>query len=482
MNERILITFAPNSQIQEGMAYDIFDAIKSLNYDCLMFDFRKDFKASLFSEKNEFENLLDRYSPTILFTFNDWVVQDLLCNKKNFKIISWFVDKPSIFIDNIRALIRQSSNYHAFVFDKYYLKSMKDSGFINSASLPLATNYNRFSNTVVTETDKIKYDYDIAFVGGYSKLRWDTILEIPKKYKIGIWGEEKWNEIKRENITYNGFIDYLTEIPKLYKTARIILNVSTSQLKTTLNNRIYDVSAAGGFIITDFQEDINTLFNEGDLIYYNDIEDLKSKIEYYISNENERKIIINKTRNVVLKNHTYNNRILETFEIIKNNEKNNRNLYFNFKLLLNKIDENLLNKDISKLNFYLEQVRNYEKWNFLLFLGKVFINNNEYKKAHEYLKLSLQYSSDKNKGEIYCAIGSLNLKENDFLKAKDHFLTALQFLPNNTLILNYLAQTLSKLNHKNEAIMQLDKILVSTPEDEDTLYNKFSILFEMKRY
>jgi spore maturation protein CgeB len=55
---------------------------------------------------------------------------------------------------------------------------------------------------------------------------------------------------------------------------------------------------------------------EKDLVLYNDFDDLYEKIEYYLNNETERKIIETNGYNKALSLHTYDNRAKQLIEII----------------------------------------------------------------------------------------------------------------------------------------------------------------------
>ena len=46
--------------------------------------------------------------------------------------------------------------------------------------------------------------------------------------------------------------------------------------------------------------------------------DLNKKLDYYLNHEDERKIIAEKGKKLVLKNHTFDHRVIEILKTIKN--------------------------------------------------------------------------------------------------------------------------------------------------------------------
>lgn len=53
--------------------------------------------------------------------------------------------------------------------------------------------------------------------------------------------------------------------------------------------RVYDILGAGGFCLTNYQEDIVQLFKAGEeLVVFTNKDDMFNKVEYYLSHEKER--------------------------------------------------------------------------------------------------------------------------------------------------------------------------------------------------
>lgn len=83
------------------------------------------------------------------------------------------------------------------------------------------------------------------------------------------------------------------------------------------SNRLFDALACGTFVISDDIPSAKTLF-EDSIITYDGADDLDEKIKYYLNNPQEREELGQKGKEIVLKNHTFDNRVDEIISALKN--------------------------------------------------------------------------------------------------------------------------------------------------------------------
>lgn len=89
-----------------------------------------------------------------------------------------------------------------------------------------------------------------------------------------------------------GNVDYYTEAPKVMKCTKINLNVTLRSIRTGIPQRVMDIMGCGGFVLSNYQQDMCEAFLPGeDFIYYESIDDAVEKAGYYLENEEERKRI-----------------------------------------------------------------------------------------------------------------------------------------------------------------------------------------------
>ncbi len=102
----------------------------------------------------------------------------------------------------------------------------------------------------------------------------------------------------------------LTEMPKIFNLSKINLNITMRPIQTGLSLRIFDVLGSGGFLISNYQAEIETMFTPGvDLEVYGSVEELVDKCAYYLEHEEERKKIALNGYNKVKSMYTVEHRM-----------------------------------------------------------------------------------------------------------------------------------------------------------------------------
>lgn len=119
------------------------------------------------------------------------------------------------------------------------------------------------------------------------------------------------------NINNRGPADSGWMMPRIFKCSKINLNITLRSIKSGIAQRVFDVVGAGGFLITNYQPEIAEYFEDGvDLVMYESIPDLISKIEYYLSHEEERHKIAEHGKKTLLNNFIYEMRIHEIQQVL----------------------------------------------------------------------------------------------------------------------------------------------------------------------
>ena len=107
-----------------------------------------------------------------------------------------------------------------------------------------------------------------------------------------------------------GAVDYYDVMPHVFKNSKINLNITLRSIRSGMPLRAWDILGAGGFLLSNYQEDFFDYFVPGeDFDFFDGTEDLMSKIEYYLSHEKERNDIAENGFRKVVKSHTYLHRV-----------------------------------------------------------------------------------------------------------------------------------------------------------------------------
>ena len=117
------------------------------------------------------------------------------------------------------------------------------------------------------------------------------------------------------NLHVHGPVDYLSEMPMVFKQSKINLNITMRGIHTGIPLRAIDIMAAGGFLLSNFQSDFLDHFVPGeDFVYYESKEDLLRKVDYYLTHEEEREAIARNGHDKVAAGHTYRHRVREMLD------------------------------------------------------------------------------------------------------------------------------------------------------------------------
>lgn len=120
--------------------------------------------------------------------------------------------------------------------------------------------------------------------------RYMALALLSGHYQVDLYSTDENKRL--QNVRYRGYVDYYTQMPLVFSQSRINLNISLKTILTGIPLRVIDVLGCGGFLISNYQEELMEYFNVGEeLIVYEDIEDLFYKAKYYLEHEDERKKI-----------------------------------------------------------------------------------------------------------------------------------------------------------------------------------------------
>ena len=108
------------------------------------------------------------------------------------------------------------------------------------------------------------------------------------------------------------------DLPRLFRNSRINVNMHHLQSTTSLNQRVFDVPAAGGLLITDAMPGLENVFEpDKEVVIYHSPEQLREKVLYYLEHPEQRREIAERARARVLKDHTFANRWQRLLDILR---------------------------------------------------------------------------------------------------------------------------------------------------------------------
>lgn len=129
--------------------------------------------------------------------------------------------------------------------------------------------------------------------------RYLALALLSNRFNVDIYSTDGDERLPKAH--FKGYADYYNEMPKVFKGAKININISLKTIKTGIPLRVLDVMACGGMVITNYQEELLEYFVPGqDIVIYENLNDLVEKTKYYLEHEEERKQIAENGHRVIL--------------------------------------------------------------------------------------------------------------------------------------------------------------------------------------
>lgn len=134
------------------------------------------------------------------------------------------------------------------------------------------------------------------------------------RYDIDIYtGSDTGNFPRLRN---HGFAKTHTEMPLIFNNSKINLNITSKAIRSAIPQRVWDILGCGGFCLTNYQSELTDYFTPGEhLDFYDSMDSLMEKTEYYLSHDKERKEIAENGRELIRTEHSYYSRIQIMLEI-----------------------------------------------------------------------------------------------------------------------------------------------------------------------
>lgn len=154
----------------------------------------------------------------------------------------------------------------------------------------------------------------LCFIEGTRRRRAGVVQALAPE-GLEVFGDEGWQSATPASKT---FIDYQTQLPAFYRACPVSLNITSIQMATTVNQRVFDCPAAGGFLLTDAQSGLDDLFDrDSEMAAYESTEEAKDLLRYYRAHPEARRPMIERAQARIFSQHTYHHRLLRIIAILQ---------------------------------------------------------------------------------------------------------------------------------------------------------------------
>jgi len=284
-----------------------------------------------------------------------------VCNRFSVPVHIWFVDDPR----PIACLFsrEQCKNIVAWTWEKAYIPWLLEKNFAKAEWLPLAGDTNLFypqnkkpiydlmftgsaiaGNFLDDIWKHVQYDKDEALpiaqnVAEQILAREIFAQQVPADTKAEAWfasycihlaSAEKrrlclkplldlglvfagdpngWKNLFGGNIKTLPDIDYRSGLCSHYASGNIHINITSCQMPSAVNQRVFDIPLCERFVISDDQSDLFELFPKNAICVANSTEEYVDLAKFYMENPAAKQEIIKNAREHILREHLYLNRI-----------------------------------------------------------------------------------------------------------------------------------------------------------------------------
>lgn len=130
------------------------------------------------------------------------------------------------------------------------------------------------------------------------------------EFEPSVWGDEGWKLLESVGVTWRGGAKHRTELPRIYSSAAINLDVGRLYQSEIVTMRVFDVLACGGFCLTEANGEVASLFEIGsELDVYETPGELHEKVRWWLDHPRERARVAARGREAVLARHTIDQRL-----------------------------------------------------------------------------------------------------------------------------------------------------------------------------
>lgn len=152
-------------------------------------------------------------------------------------------------------------------------------------------------------------------ITNYERTRLLKILSLIPDIKINLFSK---NKLENNSIINKGTVAYVNEMPYVFKTNKINLNISLKCIQSGIPLRALDILGCGGFLLSNYQPELLEYFTPNiDYAVYSSIEEAMNLTDYYLKHDNERERIARHGYETVKEYFSYDTQLKQIFDTIK---------------------------------------------------------------------------------------------------------------------------------------------------------------------
>ncbi len=174
-----------------------------------------------------------------------------------------------------------------------------------------------------------QFYYEAAFLSRAiaNRERVHILNKLAEQYDVSFYTYDKNVSQLSERVKVKPGMPY-DVLSHVYRKTKINLNITLHCIETGVPQRVFDIMAAGGFVLTNYQEELEELFVPGEeiAIYHNE-QELEELVAYYLTHDEEREKIARKGQEKVLREYNYQRSLAKVFAYVDEAEREREETY-----------------------------------------------------------------------------------------------------------------------------------------------------------
>ncbi len=187
----------------------------------------------------------------------------------------------------VEGIITAQQKIYGYNFIKDVVPPELTQHIVDSCQLTLSSFYHE---------DSAQMAADIINLEISRRERMEVLERLADKWKVTLYSNALLpDSLKQKQIQTGGYVDYETQMPTVFQSSKINLNITSKTITSGIPQRVLDIMACKGFCMTNYQPEIAEYFQDGEhLAMYGSMEELEDKIAFYLTHDTIREEIVQK--------------------------------------------------------------------------------------------------------------------------------------------------------------------------------------------
>jgi spore maturation protein CgeB len=308
------------------MGMDFAVELAALGHDVRTFAYRRDnvlYKSrgtkALYQRwlASRLERLCRDWRPAVLLVFKGGPIRPEVLQRirrLDVRAVNLFPDNPLWMIPF--ACIEAYDVF--FTKERYALRCLQQAGLRNVHYLPMHCAPRQHHPVDLSEDERRRFAAPLSFVGSRYPYRERLVRELTR-YPLRLWGPG-WTEAGDPDVRRMVAGPAVHGRDKLCVYAGSTLSLNPHHPMNDivgLNNRTFELAAAGACQVVDFKEDLGALFKPGEeVVVFRDLGELRRALDHYLAHPDEARAIGASARRRALAEHTVRHRVNEVLNVV----------------------------------------------------------------------------------------------------------------------------------------------------------------------